>query len=138
MRNTIMLAVFMISTGVFTETTSACDLSGLHGFFNDDRHQFVDVWYNTNAKVTIKASNGQRFRPMYLTVHVTYILNGVVQAIKHYSVMCESPTGGGGAETWYVFAGLGVSANEISVTPNKRSPTPSEQNSGTTILTPIR
>jgi hypothetical protein len=130
----VLAIVFLLlsaSAGYAQETT------GPHAFFNDDAHQFVDVWYNPNGKVTIKVSNGQRYRDMFVNATVDFILSGQVVKTEVYAVMCRHAGGGGGNEQWYVLFGPGVAADSIRVRTNKRNPTSGEIGGETSIPIPI-
>jgi hypothetical protein len=101
------------------------DTSGIHGFAQDDRNQFVDFWLNTSGTVTIKASNGRQLHPMWIAVHATYYMNNQVLSTKDYHVYCPSPIpGGGGREVWFVFLGPGVTADRVGLSTNKLGPIP--------------
>ncbi|MGT2467454.1 hypothetical protein ACVOMV_25100 [Mesorhizobium atlanticum] len=109
--------------GLLIDKSFAYDTSGPHAFFNDDRNQFVDLWYNTNGHVTIKVSNGRPWRPMWVVAHTVFRSAGTVVANKDYHVYCKSPNpGGGGGDNWFVYPGPGVAADSVSVTTNKEAP----------------
>lgn len=98
------------------------DMSGPHVFAEDDNHQFLDIWYNKTGKVTIKVSNGQKFKPMYVVAHVSFLSGGTVVANQDYHAYCAAPDVGGGKEQWLVFAGPGVSADSLTAKTNKEKP----------------
>jgi hypothetical protein len=125
------LRKFVLATFVFCLTTSAmpmrahaADTSGIHAFFNDDSSQFVDLWLNDNGHVTIKASNGRPWRPMWVVVHATFLSGSQVMGKKDYHVYCGSPTPGGhGNEKWFVYGNPGFSGvTAVSLSTNKEAP----------------
>jgi hypothetical protein len=125
LRKSILAAFVLVLTGAaMTPQANAADTSGIHAFFNDDRNQFVDVWLNENGHVTIKASNGRPWRPMWVVVHATFLSGGQVVGKKDYHVYCGSPTpGGGGNEKWFVYDSPGFAGvTALSVTTNKEAP----------------
>ena len=107
-----------------TQRVFAHDTSGLHAFFNDDRHQFVDFWLNEDGNVTIKVSNGRQWRPMWVVVHASFMSGEQVLARKDYHVYCQSPLPGGhGQEAWFRFAGPGMAGiTSVTVHTNKERP----------------
>lgn len=119
--NAFVATVLLI--GLYGVRAFAQDLSGPHAFFNDDRNQFVDLWYNSNGHVTMKVSNGRPWRPMWVVAHAVFKSGVTVTARKDYHVYCKSPNPGGpGQENWFVYPGPGVSADSVSVTTNKEAP----------------
>jgi hypothetical protein len=101
------------------------DTSGKHAFFNDDRSQFVDLWLNNDGNITIKASNGRPWRPMWVVVHAEfYGPNKLLLTRKDYHVYCQSPfPGGGGEENWFRFKGPDIGGAEIiSLSTEKEAP----------------
>jgi hypothetical protein len=102
----------------------AHDTSGIHAFFNDDKNQFVDFWLNQDGNITIKVSNGRQWRPMWVVAHANFMSGNQLLTRIDYHVYCQSPIPGGhGAETWFRFAGPGVSGvSSIVLTTNKGAP----------------
>jgi|HubBroStandDraft_6_1064221.scaffolds.fasta_scaffold713254_2 hypothetical protein len=100
------------------------DMSGIHGYAEDDRSQLVDLWLNTSGNVTIKVSNGRQWRPMWVVVHAHFMSGNQVLTTKDYHVFCQSPLPGGpGKETWFNFKGPGVvGVSSISLGTNKEKP----------------
>ncbi|TGS85774.1 hypothetical protein EN817_20800 [Mesorhizobium sp. M3A.F.Ca.ET.174.01.1.1] len=125
-RRTLLTAIVGAAAVMFIDPlqASAADTSGIHGFFNDDRNQFVDVWLNTSGALTVKVSNGRPWRPMWVVMHVAFMLGGQVVGRKDYHVFCPSPVPGGhGNERWFKYANPGFGGvTEISVTTNKEAP----------------
>lgn len=103
---------------------SAADTSGIHGFFNDDRNQFVDVWLNTSGTLTVKVSNGRPWSPMWVVMHVVFLSGSQVLGKKDYHVFCASSIPGGhGNERWFKYGNPGFAGvTAISVTTNKEAP----------------
>ncbi|MCS0463493.1 MULTISPECIES: hypothetical protein [Rhizobium] len=124
MRNLLVSAFLAILFAVCAERANAYDTSGVHAFFNDDKNQFVDLWLNNDGNVTIKASNGRPWRPMWVVAHANFMSGGQSVAKKDYHVYCPSPNAGGkGAETWFKFVGPGVSGiDKIGLSTNKEKP----------------
>ncbi|VIO69567.1 hypothetical protein CI1B_27730 [Bradyrhizobium ivorense] len=117
-------AVGLTMAAVSAPAYAAGDMSGIHAFFNDDRNQFVDFWLNNNGRVTIKASNGRPWSPMWVTVHATFMSGGQVLGRKDYHVYASSPVpGGGGSEKWFLYGNPGFSGvTSVVVTTNKEKP----------------
>lgn len=89
-----------------SQAAKAFDESGIHAFQNDDRNQFADFWLNRDHNtITIKASNGRPWRPMWIVLHATFIGNdNTVIDKRDYHIFCPSPTPGGhGAEHWFIY-----------------------------------
>jgi hypothetical protein len=107
-----------------SQNVYAHDTSGIHAFVNDDRNQFADLWLNNDGNVTVKASNGRQWRPMWIVVHADFWSGKQLLARNDYHVYCQSPfPGGHGQETWFRFAGPGVSGvTSISLSSNNESP----------------
>lgn len=86
-RRTLLTAMASAAAVLFLDPLQACaaDTSGIHGFFNDDRNQFVDVWLNTSGTLTVKVSNGRPWRPMWVVMHVAFMSGGQVVGRKDYS-----------------------------------------------------
>jgi hypothetical protein len=120
-----LLAVALLASMVTNPPQAfAADMSGIHAFFNDDQNQFVDAWDNSNGQITIKASNGRPWRPMWVVVHATFMSGGQVVGKKDYHVFCGSPVPGGhGNERWFHYGnpGFGVITG-LTVTTNKEAP----------------
>lgn len=128
---------FMLATSTLSLTAvavsvpalAAGDMSGIHSFFNDDRNQFVDFWLNDNGKVTIKASNGRPWSPMWVVVHATFMSGGQVLGRKDYHVYAGSPRPGGqGNEQWFLYGNPGFyGVTSVIISTNKEKPWGSPQ-----------
>jgi hypothetical protein len=128
----LLFAFFAIFSGGYAYSH---DTSGIHAFFNDDKNQFIDFWLNTDGNVTIKASNGRPWRPMWVVAHATFMSGGTVLGKADYHVYCPSPNPGGkGAETWFRFAGPGLSPDKVVVTTNKEKPWKTPQGGWTIMI----
>jgi hypothetical protein len=77
--------------------------SRLHAFVNDDDSQFIDIWRNPNATITIKTSNGKPSRDMNLRVIVYFFSEDTLIDTKEFrNIYCPAPNGyGPGKECWY-------------------------------------
>lgn len=70
----------------------------VHGFVEDDRGQFVDIWLNNNGTLTFKASNGRRGVPMNIILTLEFYSGDRKVAVKSYNVWCPAPPD----ETWAI------------------------------------
>jgi hypothetical protein len=97
--------------------------TGVHGFNEDDRSQFVDIWENNGGNITVKVSNGRPWVPMWVVMNVVYWSGNQVLARKDYHVFCKSPRPGGhGEENWFEFPPVGPSVTRIEVATHKERP----------------
>lgn len=116
-----VMTVALISPGL----AQAQDQSGIHGFVNDDRNQFVDLWLNSDGGLTVKVSNGRPWRPMWVVVHVSFRSEANQEIGRQdLHVYCPSPNPGGrGAEKWFHFPTPGFSGvHHLVLTSNKEAP----------------
>ena len=125
-RRTLLAAVASAAAVFFLAPLQAhaADTSGIHGFFNDDRNQFVDVWLNISGALTVKVSNGRPWSPMWVVMHVAFMSGSQIVGRKDYHVFCASSVPGGhGNERWFKYANPGFGGvTAISVTTNKEAP----------------